>query len=204
MILIVLLMVMMMSGLAVFAAQNATFEARSVGGARQLQHLRRSGDSFVVAVASYLGANYVQGKGLVERADTRWTANLGGEENDFRALYNLPTYAGDTSLRQVRREIFGGTSYPLGTATVEQDNADTGVVTPFVFDGVALLEEYKMPSVAGQGMGLNSSMASGMETSRVCVTAYTRLRVPKDTRRAGELRQMHESLGITRAYFELR
>jgi len=157
-----------------------------------------------VAVASYLGERYVQGKGTVQPADTRWTGNKGGEDNDFRALYNLPTYVNDPSLLQVARDAFGGTNYPLGVATVEQDAADTGVVTPFVFDGVALLERYEMPGVAGQGMGINSGMASGMQTSRVCVTAYTRLRVPNDTRRAGELRQMHESLGISRAYFELR
>src|SRR4051812_44700199 len=84
-ILIVLLVVTMMSGLAAFAAQNGTFEVRSVGGMRQLQRLRRSGESFVVAVASFLGERFIGGKGTVAPADTRWAT--GGA---FRGQYNLP------------------------------------------------------------------------------------------------------------------
>lgn len=205
MILIVLLVVTMMSGLAAFAAQNGTYEVRSVGGTRQLQRLRRSGESFVVAVGSFLGERFVGGKGTVSVADTRWTANLGTEVGDFRKQYNLPSYVDDPSLLQVSRNEFGGPNYPLGVATLPEDSdINPGVVYPFVLDGVALLERYDMPSEAGQGMGLNSSMQSGQRSYRVCVTAYSRLRVSGDRQRVNETRQLHESLGISRAYFELR
>src|SRR6476660_2159249 len=100
-ILIVLLVVSMMSGLAAYAAQNGTFEARSVGGTRQIKRLRRSGESFLVAVGSYIGDRFMGGKGTVTVADTRWTVNAVNPTDNFRRQFNLPAYVDDPSLMQV-------------------------------------------------------------------------------------------------------
>ncbi|MFT3924968.1 MAG: hypothetical protein QM778_20700 [Myxococcales bacterium] len=207
MLLLVLVVVMMMSGLAGFAAQNGTFEVRSVGGTRQLSRLRRSGESFLVVVGAFLAERFVGGKGTVSIADTRWmaAATTSDPNENLRRRYNLPEYVSDTSLMQVGRNEFGGASFPLGKATLPKDaEINSGTVTPFEFDGIALLERYDMPADAGQGMGVNAGMQSGLRNFRVCATAYSRLLLPGDTGRTGEARQLHESLGISRAYFDLR
>jgi hypothetical protein len=145
------------------------------------------------------------GKGTVAMADTRWTANALNPNDNFRRQYNLPAYVDDPSLMQVSRQAFGGLDYPLGAATLPKDSEiNSGVVTPFTFEGVALLERYDQPSQAGQGMGLNNSMQVGLRSYRVCVTAYSSMKVPGDVKRVDESRQLHESLGISRAYYELR
>lgn len=202
-ILIVLLVVMMTGGLAMFAAQSATFESRALGSTRQVQRLRRAGEGFLVAVESYLAERAIGGNGLIERADLRWTDQ---SRQNYRDAYGLPAYLNDSSLYQVRPEGFTGESYPLREQTSLPGNElSAGAVSPFVFDGIALIEMHEMPGDAGQGIGQNAGMAAGQKTFRACTTVYTRMSLPSESGTPGaDPRAMHESVGVARAYFELR
>lgn len=204
-ILVVLMVVMMAGGLGMFAAQNATFESRSVGSSRQMQRMRRAGEGFLVAVETLL-AERSRGGGLhlLEPGDARWKSL---EMQAHRDAYGLPTYANDTSLFQVRGESLNAESYPLKEKTAFPSDEDlmAGVVTPFTFQGVVLLEMHELPTDSGQGIGQNNGMAAGAQAFRACATAYTSMQLRgQDKKRDGDFRAMHESVGVARAYFELR
>ncbi len=202
-ILIVLLVVMMTGGLSMFAAQSATFESRALGSTRQVQRLRRAGEGFLVAVESYLAERSLGGgNGLIEPADRRWTDSA---LQSYRDAYGLPSYMGDTSLYQVRPEGFTGQSFPLRTYTsLPTNELSAGAVSPFVFDGIALIEMHELPADVGQGIGQNAGMAAGQKAYRACTTVYTRMSLPGAGEPGADPRAMHESVGVARAYFELR
>lgn len=201
-ILVVLLVVMMTGGLAMFAAQSATFESRALGSVRQVQRLRRASESFLVTVESFLAERSIGGSGLLEPADRRFTDPT---LQSHRDAYGLPAYAGDASLYQVRPDGFTGESFPLRASTaLPGHELAAGAISPFAFDGVALIELHELPADAGQGIGQNSSMAAGQKAYRACTTVYTRMSLPSAGAPGADPRAMHESVGVARAYFELR
>lgn len=193
MLLIVLMVVVMSAGLATFSAGTANDETRAVGGLRKMQRLRRGSESFLVAASSYL-AEFAYGSGLaIDFADKRWTEN--GNQDSVRPKFGLPSYAGDTSLFQLREDNFVGNSYPTALLPADAQISD-GAASPYQWGSDALIELYQMPPLPGQG--------SGQTHHRACVTAYTRMFLSNDKARDNDVRGLHELVVGSRAYFDVR
>jgi hypothetical protein len=105
-------------------------------------------------------------------------------------------------------QLAAPTYYPLGaTGNLPGDaQISDGASTPFQFSSMALIETYQMPAAAGNGIGSNGTGSNGLATYRLCITSYTHMALPSgtDSTRAGDTRALHESIGISRGYFEVR
>jgi hypothetical protein len=203
---IVLMIVMMTTGLATLAVTSATNETRSVGGIREVQRMRRTGEGFVMAVGSYLTQVARAGVDKVlspVTTDTRWTA-AAGDASSVRPKYGLPSYVQDPALYLVKADDLPASCYPASVLPLDSDLTDDGAVSPYELEGVAVVELHEMAAAAGEAIGQGTAGQSiGQKRWRAIVTSYTRNFLPDEAVPTGG-RAMHERVGISRAFFDVR
>jgi hypothetical protein len=186
--LIVLFVLMMATGTAVFAMQSTQFEQRAAGS---LQVAMRTKFVAEAATVSVLGLCYQLGPtgcADLKRADSNFAGTL-------RERYALPDYTVGTSVENV---------YQLGTLDLppsfvapvlptDVQLADTGTASAFLPSFTSIMEKWDVPNPG-----------ETRERFRLIVSTFGQLAYGSDVQDASELRGAHESISATRAFLDVR
>jgi len=186
--LIVLFVLMMATGTAVFAMQSTQFEQRAAGSlqvAMRTKFVAEAATASVVGLCFQLGSTGCAGLKLANN-------NFAGE---LRERYALPDYTIGASEEKV---------YQLGTLDLppsflvpvlptDVQLADTGTASAFVPAFTSVMELWPVPNPG-----------ETRERFRMVVSTFGQLAFGGDVQDASELRGAHESISATRAFLDVR
>jgi hypothetical protein len=193
--LIVLFVLMMATGTAVFAMQSTQFEQRAAGS---LQVAMRTKFVAEAATTSVLGLCFQLGPtgcADLKRADNNFAATL-------RERYALPDYSTSTSVESVYSLSAADLPPSFLAAVLPTDAvlADTGTASPFRPQFVSVMEKWDVPNPG-----------ETRERFRLIVSTFGQLSydadgdgVSDDVQGSGERRGAHESISATRAFLDVR
>jgi hypothetical protein len=189
---IVLFILMMATGTAMFALQSTQFEQRAAGSLLQSARTKYVAESATMGVLALCDE-----KGVAQCAD------LSHQRNAFeleRPKYALPKWGGVESVYQLDDQNIKVPADPSTSAfkaSVVAKDADVsggGAATAFAPSFVALMEKWEVPSPGDV-----------RKRYRLVVSTYGALRIGAEAASTtGELRGGHESVSATRAFFDVK
>lgn len=187
--LIVLFILMMATGTAVFALQSSQFEQRAAGSLHQATRAKYVAEAATVGVLALCLEGGEHGCMDVDGA----TTNLSGP---LRERYGLPDWGLTEKVWSPDPSRFTVTETSKFRANVVDNDRQLGsaVASVFVPTFLTVFEKWKLPKDG-----------DGREPYRLIVSTYGEVGVGTDVLSAGnELRSGHETISATRAYFDVR
>lgn len=189
--LIVLFVLMMATGTAVFAMQSTQFEQRAAGS---LQLAMRTKFVAEAATVSLIGLCFQLGTSCADLKPA--DGNFAGT---MRERYAVPDYGNEETVFSVDTRDFPP-SFVAPVLPTDTQLADTGTASAFRPTFISVFERWQV-----------TNPGETRERFRLIVSTYGQLRydvdgdgVSDDVQDSNELRGAHESISATRAFLDVR
>lgn len=187
--LIVLFILMMATGTAVFALQSSQFEQRAAGSLHQATRAKYVAEAGTVGVLALCLEGGEAGCMDVDVA-------IGNVSGPLRERYGLPDWGGTEPVYARTPANFAVTEFTHFRANIVDSDRQLGsaVASVFVPTFLTVVEKWNVPD-----------LGDGLDRYRLVVSTYGEVGVGTDVLSAGnELRSGHETISATRAYFDVR
>lgn len=186
--LIVLFILLMSTGTAVFAMQSTQFEQRAAGSLHQVTRAKYVAEAATVNVLALCYQGGTTGCTDIKRD----SQDLSGEN---RQRFGMPNYgAAETiySLTQADFPIAANTNFLVDAIDTDKElgAARASTYTPAF---MSVLEKWEVPNPG-----------ETRQRYRLIVSTYGAVGVGTDVQATGELRGGHEAISATRAFFDVR
>jgi hypothetical protein len=221
--LIVLLMLMMATGTALYAMQATFYEQGASTSFSEASWTRSLAEGAAMASLIVVEEGGIARGSLGQNLSQQWQ-DLGGVRSDFSLKYGTPTPlegipgapANPDSARSINLQFddlsFANTPLGLSAFCAPVKNTPPNGPPPAPYDGLARANLRGVTCHAiyetwgGLGSGSSSSSA-GVGTpvrprTRSVITGFGETAIPTDPRDLDGLRGLHETLGMSRGYFD--
>lgn len=205
--LIVLFVLLMATGTAVFSMQATQFEQRAAGSLQQAMRTKYVAESATVGVLAFCYQAGAAGCADLKRAPGNLNEGAGAT---LREKYALPNWGGSEPIYSIEDADLVGANflpppYPLdggvNNALLPTDDqlrwdpgiATSGKATPYTPSFVSVMEKWDVPNPG-----------ETRPRYRLLVSTYGQIMPDDESVTTGETRRGHESISATRAYFDVR
>lgn len=203
--LIVLFVLMMSTGTAVFALQSTQFEQRAAGSLQQAMRTKYVAEAATVSVLGLCLQMGTTGCTDIKRANTAPAAELAR-----RQRFALPNYKATQTdvvyeLTAADLPAVAATAFPIAVLPTDRELSNagaSGAASPYTPGFTSLVEKWEVPNPG-----------ETRQRYRLIVSTYGQLTYDTDNNlatnddvapAADEFRGAHESISATRAFFDVR